>query len=332
MVKKFVKYYYNKTFEEKIEFSSFFSILSNLILAAGKVLITIYTKSIFFLISGIINLCMGLAKKECYLGIKKKDKNSFKKRNTIVSILVMIAGLMYILYMGRLLIFDVKTTQYTMLMGITIATVSFVEMGLAIAGIIKVKWSGNYYRNIKLINLVSASSALVSTQIAILSFTKTTNANFANGLFGVGVGFFTIILGIFILILPTISMNERTHNEYSYLISKEKTINDLKTINSKYKIIINQDNDLKIIFADNKIYGKYYYEAIIENEKIIGDLKHENHFFKELHLVWKIIIITLSEILIFVWIIGKLINFFKNANLPEKLNKIMNTCNTKKII
>lgn len=329
MIKKFIKFYTKKSFEEKIEFSSFISILSNFIFAIGKILITIYTKSIFFLISGTINLCMGLAKRECYLGIKKPNTLPFKKRNRLVSLLVMIAGLMYILYMGRLLIFDVKTTNYTMLMGITIAAVSFVEMGFSITGLIKVKTSGNFYRNIKIINLVSGFNAMVSTQIAILSFTGSTNTNLANGLFGIGVGFLTIILGIFILILPTISMNERTHNEYQFIITKEKTIEKLNQ-QTTYQVKTNND-ELKIIFSENKIFGTYYYDAKIENDKIIGDLKHENHFFKELHIIWKITIIILSEILIFAWFVGKLINFFKNANLPEKLNQMMLNADTKKI-
>lgn len=330
MLKKYIKKYYNKTFEEKIEFSSIFSFFVNIVIAIGKIIIGFFSSSYFFLVSAGINICLGFAKKECYAGIKNglKEKQ-FDRKNLKVALLVMLAGLMYILYMGRLIVFDLSKPEYDILIAIGIATVSFVELTFAIIGIVRVKFSGHFYRNIKIINLSSACSAMVTTQIALLAFTNANNSNFYNGLFGVAVGFFTIILGIFILILPKISMNGKTHNEYIYKTSKDETISKIKNYQGKYKITV-EDNKIEIIFANSKVYGKYCYDGIIGENDIIGDLKYENHFFKNLNLIWKIILIILSEILIFVWLIGKFIEFIKNSNLPKKLTKLMNSFDTEK--
>lgn len=324
MLKKYIKKYYNKTFEERIEFSSIFSFFINLATALGKIIIGLISASFFFLVSAGINVCLGFAKKECYVGIKKNvEGKKFNKVNLKVALLVMLAGLMYILYMGRLVVFDLEKTEYDMIIAICIATVSFVELTFAIIGIIKVKYSGHFYRNIKIINLSSACNAIVSTQIALLAFTDSVNSNFYNGLFGIIVGIFTIILGIFILILPKISMIDKIHNEYKYNDSRDTTIEKIKNYKGKYKITIENDNQLTIIFSNSKVYGKYYFDAKIDNDGIVGDLKYKNSFFKNLHIVWKIIIIFLSEILIFIWLIGKLINFIINTNLPKKLTKLM---------
>lgn len=324
MLKKYIKRYYSKTFEERIEFSSIFSFFINLVTALGKIIIGLISASFFFLLSAGINICLGFAKKECYVGIKRNIKEEkFNKVNLKVALLVMLAGLMYILYMGRLVLLDLEKPEYDMFIAICIATVSFVELTFAIIGIVKVKYSGHFYRNIKIINLSSACNAIVSTQIALLAFMNSTNANFYNGLFGIGVGIFTIILGLFILILPKISMVEKIHNEYKYNNSKDLTIEKIKNYNGKYKIIVENDNRLTIIFSNNKVYGKYYFDAQIDDGGIIGDLKYTNSFFRNLHIVWKIIIIILSEILIFVWLIGKFIDFIINTNLPKKLTRLM---------
>lgn len=144
MIKGIIRKFRNRTFEEKTEFNTVFSVCLNIILSIGKGIITIITGSFMFLISAGVNLCIGLAKVECYLGIKNNDKGKeFDKRNIKISLLFMIAGLMYIFYMGRLILFDTKIFKYSMFLGINIAFISFVEMGFAIAGIIKVKRSGD---------------------------------------------------------------------------------------------------------------------------------------------------------------------------------------------
>ncbi len=326
MINKSIKKFKDMTFEEKTEFNTFFSVCLNIIFSIGKSVITIITGSFMFLISASVNLCIGLAKIECYSGIKKKEKNKqFDKRNIKISFLFMIAGLMYILYMGRLILFDTRTFHYNMFLGINIAFISFVEMGFAIVGIIRVKQSGHFYRNIKIINFASACTAIMLTQVALLSFCEATNVNKVNGFTGVAIGLFMIILGIFIIILPKASMIDRKYNEYKYMVSKVNTINLIN--NFRNKMVICNDNHLTIIFSKSKVYGTYYFEATLLEDKISGTLNHKCYFFKELNIFLKILVIILSEILFFIWLIGRLISFIRNSFLPTKLDKIMKNFN-----
>lgn len=326
MIKQVIKRIRSKSFEERTEFNTVFSVCLNIILLIGKSIITIITGSFMFLISASVNLCIGLAKIECYLGIKNNDKGKeFNKRNIKISLLFMIAGLMYILYMGRLVLFDTKTFQYSMFLGINIAFISFVELGFAIAGIIRVKRSGHFYRNIKIINFASACTSIMLTQVAILSFCEATNVNKTNGFTGVAIGLFIIVLGIFIIILPKASMIDHQYNEYLYLASKEDTINQINNCNDK-RIICN-GNQLTIIFSKSRVYGTYYFSAEILDDKIVGTLNHKCHFFKELNILLKVLVIILSEILLFVWLIGRFISFIRNSFLPAKLDNVMKKFN-----
>lgn len=331
MIKGIIRKFRNRTFEEKTEFNTVFSVCLNIILSIGKGIITIITGSFMFLISAGVNLCIGLAKVECYLGIKNNDKGKeFDKRNIKISLLFMIAGLMYIFYMGRLILFDTKIFKYSMFLGINIAFISFVEMGFAIAGIIKVKRSGHFYRNIKIINFASACTAIMLTQVAILSFKEVMNVNKTNGLTGVSIGLLMIILGVFIIVLPKASMIDRQYNEYRYLVSKESTINLIENYN-KHRISI-KDNHLVIIFSKSKVYGKYYFEGELLEDRIVGNLNHQCNFFKELNIFLKILVIVLSEILFFVWLFGRFISFIRNSYLPKKLDGIMKGFNCELMI
>ncbi len=316
------------SYEKKIKYPIFFSIALNYGFALGKTIFTIISGSFVFLISAAINILMAISKKECYLGIiNKVDK--FKKRNLIISILVILSGFLYVIYMGRLIINDIKTFQYDFYLSVSIAFVSFLEMGFAIAGILKVKNLGHFYRSIKIINFSSACSAIMLTQVALLSFTETPNANIINGLSGVGIGIFMMILGLFILILPNLSFLDREHNVYYFNSTKEDFLNSIKQSKDS-RIILHSNNHLEIIFSNNYVYGKYSYYAKIYDDRIEGDLKHERHFFKKLHWSLKILVIILSEILIFVWFFGRVIDFIKNANLPRKLDKLISKFNVEK--
>ncbi len=323
MLHQWINAYRNKTFEQKIVIATLFSLFLNMILAIGKIVITIISGSFIFLISAGINACSFLSKMQCYSGIKHNSKGKdFKIKNIFVACLLMLSGLMFVLYMGRLLLFHVKTFQYTEFLGINIALISFIEMGFAITGIIRVKKSGYFYRNIKVINFASACTAIVLTQVAILSFTQLDNANFVNGLTGVGIGFFIILLGIFVLILPKVGIADRIHNEYHYLISYDDTQNRIYEYQGKYNINISNGH-MEIIFSNHIVYGKYCFEAVISENGIEGELIHERHFFKSLPIYVKILFVILSEILLIVWLFGRGIDFIKNACLPKKLDRLM---------
>ena len=117
-MKKFIKKYRSMTFEERTIFSTKFSCIFNTILAVGKILLSIF-QGIFFLIAGIINILIMLSKLECYLGVTKPNKKSFEERNNMIGIYLILAGMTYAIYMGRLVFTNVEVMDYSMFLGIS---------------------------------------------------------------------------------------------------------------------------------------------------------------------------------------------------------------------
>lgn len=302
-MKKWILKYANLSFEEKIVFSTKFSIFLNLLTALFKILLSIF-EGFFLLISGILNIIFLLSKFECYNGIKKPLDKTFKNRNFKTGMLLVASGIIYAIYMLRLLIVDNSSDDYGMIISIAIAFVSFTEMIIAIIGCFKVKKSGHYYRNIKIINLATAFTAIVLTEVALMNFASDSDSSFINAMFGLIVGGIIILLGVFIIIAPIFS-----------IIDKEKNIYKAVSKVEKKHIIVHLTN--------SKIYSNYYYEANINNNIVIGYIKKTESPIKKWNIFIKIIVIILSEILIFIYGIGALISYFKNKNIVKKLDYIM---------
>ena len=89
-----------------------------------------------------------------------------------------------------------------------IAFVAIVELGVAIYGCLKAVGKGYYFKNVKLINFCSALTAIVLTEVALMTFAtpEQGDTTFISGLFGVVVGVIIIIFAVFILIQPKISI------------------------------------------------------------------------------------------------------------------------------
>lgn len=308
----FVNKYRGFSFEDKAIFTTKFSIISNAIFAVFKIILSIFY-GVFFLVAGIINIATMIAKLECYLGIKRPNIKSFKYRNNMISIFLMLAGIEYAIYMSRLIFTDTETMKYSMFLGICIACVSFIEMGFAIKGCFNSFGKGHYYRNTKLISLCSAMNAMVLTEIALMSFAAEGNYNLLNGLFGLAVGIITILIGIYVWFAPKISIVDREHNVY-------------QAINSPI-----EDNEIIIKLTNSKFYGDYIYYGIKNNNLIDGHIKKGKSPILKWPLWVKILIGILSEILIFPYAFGALIFHFKNAILIKKLDNIMKEKGYKKI-
>ena len=174
---KIVNYYRSLSFQEKTIFTAKLSILMNLILGIGKTILSFFF-GVFFLVAAIVNYFIMLTKLECYLGIKYPNKKSFEYRNKCVGIFLLIAGLEYAIYMGRMIFTNVRIMDYDMILGIIIACVSFVELAIAIKGCFNSYGKGHYYRNIKLTSLCSALTAIVLTVSGIAA----SKASLTNGL------------------------------------------------------------------------------------------------------------------------------------------------------
>ena len=241
---------------------------------------------------------MGLAKLVCYIGLMNSDID-FKKRNLIVSILVFASGLEYFIYMLNVYLGNFHLSSYETSIALIIALVSFIEIGVAISGLIRLKGCGHSFRNIKLINFVLALEALVLTETAILSFTNSDTFEVSSSLFGFIVGIFVMVLSIFMVFSPYITIANQEKNDF-ILVNKDK----------------NNLEEGELTLFKSFIYGDYVYKyKFINEEEVSGEITKKSGFWRKTHILIKILLIILSEILIFVWLIGRFIYFFKMFNL-----------------
>ena len=281
------------------------SLSLNLFIGIGKWILAIFSGVVFF-VSGVVNILMGIAKLISYIGLLNNDSD-FKKRNFIVSFLVFLSGAEYFIYMLNVYLGNFPLSAYEMQIALLIALVSFIEIGMAIYGLVKIRGRGHSFKNIKLINFVLALEAMVLTETAILSFTE--SETFASSsLFGLITGIFVMVLSLFMFLSPFITITNQEQNDF-LLIQKSK--NNL----------IKEEGSLTL--AKSFIYGNYVYLYKFNGEVVSGNIIKEDGFWKKTHLLIKIILIVLSEILIFVWLIGRFIYFLRCMFLIKKLQKVM---------
>ena len=281
------------------------SLSLNLFIGIGKWILAIFSGIVFF-VSGVVNILMGVAKLISYIGLLNNDSD-FKKRNFIVSFLVFLSGAEYFIYMLNVYLGNFSLNAYEMPIALLIALVSFIEIGVAIYGLVKIRGRGHSFKNIKLINFVLALEAMVLTETAILSFTE--SVTFASSsLFGLIIGIFVMVLSLFMFLSPFITIANQEQNDF-LLIQKSK--NNL----------IKEEGSLTL--AKSFIYGNYVYLYKFNGEVVSGNIIKEDGFWKKTHLLIKIILIVLSEILIFAWLIGRFIYFLRCMFLIKKLQKVM---------
>ncbi len=305
-MKEFINKYIKCPPHERSIYSTNISIVLNILMFIGKVTLS-FIFNIYFLISGIINLVVCFSKIICLKGINK-DNKYIKKYNKLIGLCLMVAGLFYSVYMMRLIFTDIEIFNYNMVLGITIALVSFIELSVAIIGIFRIKEKGNYYINIKLINISTALTAISLTELALMSFAYQGDSRFIDGLFGVIIGFIILLIGIYILI------------SFKYtLVSKEYQEFYLNKINDQ-KVVIN--------LYHSKIYSSIYYEGNITNSVLTGFIKKSKSPIFDYNIFLLIIVLILSEILIFPFAIGALINHFKGRQIINKLNEEIKKLNS----
>lgn len=303
---KLIKKYRNLSFEDKTLFAALFSVFTNILLAVGKFILS-FNYGIFFVVAGILNILIMMAKLQCYMGVRRSHKLSFKHRNMLVSFFLLLAGLQYSIYMARLVFTDIAVREYGQFLAVSIALVSFVEMGIAIKGLFNSLGTGHYYRNIKLINLCSALTAIVLTEIALTSFASEFDTRIINGIFGMSVGAIIVLISIYIFFAPKISIVDREHNIY-------KAIDENKLINY---------SDVKITLTHSKFYGNYTYVGLKNGDIVDGHIIKGQSPIRKWNIYIKILVIVLSEILIFPYAVGALIFHFKCSSLIKKLDKEM---------
>ena len=164
-----------------------------------KILFGVFSGAYFFCVSGASNLLFAFVKKLYLHNFEKDDKTEKQGKSVTISILMMISGVLFTIYMARLFFVD-DIQQYGLIMSITIATASFVEFGLSIFYVVKAsKTTDLLLQSFRGCNLISSCYAIVLTQTALLSATNT-QANDYNAITGIMFGLISIGISIIYLI------------------------------------------------------------------------------------------------------------------------------------
>ncbi len=220
------KSYIKKPYVHKATFSNKISMTYNLIWAIIKLVGAYILSSIFISLSGFYTIFIGLAKMAYFDGRRNSksfaDEKIYYKR---IAFALFTAGLLYLFYFLEFFNYDRSNTYYDIIVCIVIALISCLEIIFSVRGLIKSKKTNDFLlTGLKFINLCSALSSVVLTQIAILSIqVEESSSVFYNTLIGTIVGIATIGIAIYMFI------SSKYHIKKIYPVLKNKTILTLKS-------------------------------------------------------------------------------------------------------
>lgn len=203
--------FYNKT-KKLIKDNNvilYMSIAYNFSWAIGKILLGVFLRLYFFCVSGASTLLFGFIKQMYLKNYANDDMEERKGKSLTIAILLIASSSLFTFYMARLFFVD-TTVEYGLIMSIAIATFSFTELGLSIYQFIKAKQSQDILnQSFRGCSLASSCYAIVLTQVALLSATKT-SGNTYNAITGIVAGVFSIMIAIYIIVkIHKISLNAK---------------------------------------------------------------------------------------------------------------------------
>ena len=298
----------NLSYEDALIYSTTVTVCAGALFAVGKIVMGIIFDPIL-IAAGAFSAMLAVAKLTCIIGAKKNKE--FRKRNTFTAIFLFLGGLLYALYMSFSLYLDVQEKEYSMYMAIGTAALAFGELGFAIFGLAKTKRKAHDYRNIQIISLASALISLMTAQIALLAFMQQEGAGVYNSYSGIGVGVVTMLMAIYVYFAPQFSTIDREHNVFRLSDEARNHLVDKSYANAE------------IMLCKSSIYGSYVYRFSVNADVVDGRIERTKGFWTKLPLLIKILFIILSEILVFVWLIGYAVYFVRSVDMPGKLRKQM---------
>lgn len=172
----------------------------SILLGLGKILSGILSGSVFACMNGCYTLGMALARYCALAGlVQKKNKRGSYFYYRLSGIIMVIASLLYVVY-SLWTIRHPKTMYYGEIIAITIATITFTEIGINLHGVLKYRKSNlPVLHAVKTINLGTSLISLVLTQAAILAFADSGNNSFVNGILGSIMGGAAALLGCYLI-------------------------------------------------------------------------------------------------------------------------------------
>ncbi len=204
--------------EERVVLFTKFSVPANVLLAAGKALLSLFSLSFFLFVNALYSLGIGLAKflsLKTHIDVKNAPLSETEIRDrknrfyALTGWTIAAAAAVYVVYCARLFIFQKESASYGTIIGVTIAAITFSELGMAAAGIKSMRRRHEpMLEAIKMTNLASALVSVVLTQTALLSLSEGNHAVY-NGLCGVVFGSLAACVGLFMVVRMKMIANGR---------------------------------------------------------------------------------------------------------------------------
>lgn len=210
-------------------------------MAIGKIILGIFTFSIFLCVNALYNIGVASAK---YLAVRtntflENTRDRKLHRQKIFNIyrnigaIILISGVAYIVSCVRLFL-GYDQTRYTKIIAISIALFTFVELFISIIGAYQTRKNKQpLIEAVKMTNFCSALISLVLTQTALLSFQEG-NYSFYNGISGTVFGSITICIAIYMI---TYSYWKLSRKDEQFLFRKVEKMIHRTDPNAKVEFI-----------------------------------------------------------------------------------------------
>ncbi|WP_208559557.1 hypothetical protein [Marinilactibacillus kalidii] len=181
-----------------------YAIYTHASFAIVKIVISIATLSLFLFIHAFYNLMLAIAKSTISKTNSNRDRGIIDERKVYKStaILILVISIVYSLYCKRIFLTTYELTTYPMILSIGIALFAFIELTLAMIGIIVARKKANLLiESLKMINLTSSLISLHLTQTAIMSFASASDSVNTVRLIGYGGYFMSFIIFLVSLLM-----------------------------------------------------------------------------------------------------------------------------------
>lgn len=305
-MRNYFREYRAMPYEDRLIVRAILGLCFSAVLTAGKFVIGILT-DINLCIIAVYTCAILLAKLQCVRGASHPSA----KRVILTAVFLFFASAVYSAFMGSMAFVGRSHGDYGIVYVALLAVISFCEFGFAIRGMFRTKDKGYQYLNIKIIDFCIAMIALLTTQITILDYTAAENTAVYNSFVGMGVGILIALSALYVLIAPKVRLAGREHRAFVLREENKNGLIDMKR------------SAASVTLCRSSVYGSYVYEAEIEGPFLVGNIVRTASLWRRMHIVWKIVCCILSEILIFIWLFGRAIFFFRSMNLPKRLQNRM---------
>lgn len=202
-IKKLISKYFDLSYKARTLITSKGSIIYNATSAIVRLVLGYVFKSIFFVIGGTYSAGLAIIR-IIYLRSDKVSPEEERKYFLMMNITLFITTLFYI---GNTIKYFITPDvyNYQLLIGIAIAIFGFVDLTIAIIGLMRTnKENDLMFTGIKLVSLTSAFTSLALTQAALLSsdgFLNNIDNSFYIGVGGLFFGGLNIIICIIMFVI-----------------------------------------------------------------------------------------------------------------------------------